>query len=95
MERFHSQVRTRWITDKSLAETVDEVSRLPRDSAVFFVSMLRDGSDNQFHRRCRARSRSRFESAVYGVSSQFLDAGAVGGAMFDSAQTGGVPQSWC
>ena len=89
MERFHSQVRTRWITDKSLAETVDEVSRLPRDSAVFFVSMLRDGVGQSISSVDAVRDLARVSKApVYGVSSQFLDAGAVGGAMFDFGANG-------
>jgi two-component system sensor kinase FixL len=89
MERFHSQVRTRWITDKSLAETVDEVSRLPRDSAVFFVSMLRDGIGQSISSVDAVRDLARVSKApVYGVSSQFLDAGAVGGAMFDFGANG-------
>jgi len=89
MERFHSQVRTRWITDKSLAETVDEVSRLPRDSAVFFVSMLRDGFGQSISSVDAVRDLARVSKApVYGVSSQFLDAGAVGGAMFDFGANG-------
>ena len=89
MERFHSKFRTRWITDKPLAETVDEVSRLPRDSAVFFVSMLRDGIGDSISSVDAVRDLARVSKApVYGVSSQFLDAGAVGGAMFDFGANG-------
>jgi PAS domain S-box-containing protein len=84
MERFHSQVGARWITDKSLAETADEISRLPRESAVLFISMLRDGIGQSVSSVDAVRDLARASKApVYGVSSQFLDAGAVGGAMFD------------
>ena len=89
MERFHSKFRTRWTTDKPLAETLDEVSRLPRDSAVFFVSMLRDGTGHSVSSVDAVRDLARVSKApVYGVSSQFLDAGAVGGAMFDFGENG-------
>jgi PAS domain S-box-containing protein len=89
MERFQSRVRARWITDKSLAETVDEVSRVPRESAVLFVSMLRDGAGHSISSVDAVRDLARMSKApVYGVSSQFLDAGVVGGAMFDFGENG-------
>jgi two-component system sensor kinase FixL len=89
MERFRSRVRTRWITDKSLAETIDEVSRVPRKSAVLFVSMLRDGAGKSTSSVDAVRDLARVSKApVYGVSSQFLEAGVVGGAMFDFGLNG-------
>ena len=89
MERFHSRVPTRWITDKSLEETTEEVGRLPRDSAVFFVSMLRDGIGHSISSVDAVRDLARVSKApIYGVSSLFLDAGAVGGAMFDFGANG-------
>jgi two-component system, LuxR family, sensor kinase FixL len=89
MERFHSRVRARWISDKSLSETVDEVSRVPRESAVLFVSMLRDGAGQSTSSVDAVRDLARASKApVYGVSSQFLDAGVVGGAMFDFGLNG-------
>jgi two-component system, LuxR family, sensor kinase FixL len=89
MERFRSRVRARWITDKSLAETIDEVSRVPRESAVLFVSMLRDGAGQSTSSVDVVRDLVRVSKApVYGVSSQFLEAGVVGGAMFDFGLNG-------
>jgi two-component system, LuxR family, sensor kinase FixL len=89
MERFRSRVRARWITDKPLAETIDEVSRLPRQSAVLFVSMLRDGAGQSTSSVDAVRDLARVSKApVYGVSSQFLEAGVVGGAMFDFGLNG-------
>ncbi len=89
MERFRSRVRARWITDKSLAETIDEVSRVPRKSAVLFVSMLRDGAGQSTSSVDAVRDLARVSKApVYGVSSQFLEAGVVGGAMFDFGLNG-------
>jgi PAS domain S-box-containing protein len=89
MERFHSRVRARWITDKSLTDTVDEVGRVSRESAVLFVSMLRDGAGQSTSSVDVVRDLARASKApVYGVSSQFLEAGAVGGAMFDFGLNG-------
>jgi two-component system, LuxR family, sensor kinase FixL len=89
IERFHSRVRARWITDKSLADTVDEVSRVPRASAVLFVSMLRDGTGQSTSSVDAVRDlASASKAPVYGVSSQFLDAGVVGGSMFDFGLNG-------
>jgi two-component system, LuxR family, sensor kinase FixL len=84
MERSHARVRVRWIADKSLGDTVDEISRVPRASAVLFISMLRDGVGQSTSSVDVVRDLARASKApVYGVSSQFLDAGVVGGAMFD------------
>jgi PAS domain S-box-containing protein len=89
MERFQSRVRARWITDKSLTETVDEVSRVPRGSAVLFVSMRRDGAGQSTSSVDVVRDLARVsKAAVYGMSSQFLDAGVVGGAMVDFGLNG-------
>src|SRR5258708_36714190 len=88
MGRFHSQVRTRWITDKSLAETVDEVSRLPRDSAVFFVSMLRDRIGQSISSVHAVRDLSGVSKPpVYGVASAFTDEGPIAGPPVHSAAT--------
>jgi two-component system, LuxR family, sensor kinase FixL len=89
MERFQSKVRTRWITGKSLRETADEVSRIPGESAVLFISMLRDGTGQSTSSVDVVRDLARVSKApVYGVSSQFLEAGVVGGAMFDFGLNG-------
>ena len=89
MEGFHSRVRARWITDKSLAETVIEVGQVPKESAVLFISMLRDGAGQSTSSVDVVRDLVRASKApVYGVSSQFLDKGVVGGAMFDFGLNG-------
>jgi PAS domain S-box-containing protein len=90
MEQWHSKVGVRWISDKSLTETVDEVGRVPKTSAVFFISMLRDGAGQSTSSVDVVRDLVRRAKApVYGLSSQFLDTGVVGGAMFDFGQNGG------
>ncbi|MBV9875045.1 MAG: hypothetical protein JO025_09990, partial [Verrucomicrobia bacterium] len=89
MEQLHSKVGIRWISDKSLTETVDEVTLVPKTSAVFFISMLRDGAGQSTSSVDVVRDLVRTAKApVYGLSSQFLDTGVVGGAMFDFGQNG-------
>ena len=89
MERMHSKVSARWISDKSLAETIDEISRVPKTSAILFVSMLRDGAGQSTSSVDVVRDLARVSKApIYGLSSQFLDAGVVGGAMFDFGLNG-------
>lgn len=76
----------RWISNESLAETIDKVSRVPKESAVLFISILRDEAGRSTSSVDVVRDPVRVSKApVYGVSSQFLDAGVVGGATFDFA----------
>jgi PAS domain S-box-containing protein len=89
MERMHPRVSARWISEKSLAETMDEISRAPKTSAILFVSMLRDGAGQSTSSVDAVRDLVRVSKApVYGLSSQFLDSGVVGGAMFDFGLNG-------
>jgi PAS domain S-box-containing protein len=89
MERMHLRVSSRWISEKSLAETMDEISRVPKTSAILFVSMLRDGAGQSTSSVDAVRDLVRVSKApVYGLSSQFLDSGVVGGSMFDFGLNG-------
>jgi PAS domain S-box-containing protein len=89
MERIHPKASARWISDKSLAATMDEVSRVPKTSAVLFVSMLRDGAGQSTSSVDVVRDLARVSKApIYGLSTQFLDSGVVGGAMFDFGLNG-------
>jgi PAS domain S-box-containing protein len=86
LEQWHSKVSARWIMGKSLTETTDEVSRVPKTSAVL---LLRDGAGQSSSSVDVARDLVRVAKApVYGLSSRFLDAGIVGGVMFDFGQNG-------
>jgi PAS domain S-box-containing protein len=89
LERGYSHVHVRWIAGKSLAETVEEVSRVPTASAVLFLSMLRDGEGHSTSSVDVVRDLAHVSKApIYGASSQFLEAGVVGGAMFDFGANG-------
>jgi ABC-type uncharacterized transport system substrate-binding protein len=89
LEERYSRVPVRWISGKSLAETVEQIGQVPSASAVLFVSMLRDGEGRSTSSVDVVRDLVRVSKApVYGASSQFLDAGVVGGAMFDFGANG-------
>ena len=89
LERFADRTRFRWITDESLNQTAHELSKLPPTSAVFYVSMLRDGEGHSMTATDAVRDLCRVSKApVYGFTSHFLDAGAVGGAVFDFGVNG-------
>ena len=88
-ETRYSKVRVRWIESRSLAETVDEVSRVPRESAVLLIAMSRDGAGRSTSSLDVARDLERVSKApIYGVSSNFLEAGVVGGSMIDFGANG-------
>ena len=88
-EGRYSKVRVRWIEGRSLAETLDEVSRVPRASAVLLIAMSRDGAGRSTSSLDVARDLERVSKApVYGVSSNFLEAGVVGGSMIDFGANG-------
>ncbi len=88
-ERRYSKVRVRWIEGRSLAETVDEVGRVPRESAVLLIAMSSDGAGRSTSSLDVARDLERVSQApIYGVSSNFLEAGVVGGSMIDFGANG-------
>src|SRR4029077_4643287 len=89
LERFVDRTRFRWITDKSLKQTANELSKLPPSAAVFYISMLRDGDGHSMTATDAVRDLCRVSKApVYGLTSHFLDAGTVGGAVFDFGVNG-------
>jgi PAS domain S-box-containing protein len=68
---------------------MDEIARVPKTSAVLFVSMLRDGAGQSTSSVDSVRDLARVSKApIYGLSSQFLDSGVVGRAMFDFGLNG-------
>ena len=44
LERFATRVRTRWLDKLPLEAVLDEVAKLPPDSVVLYIPMLRDGA---------------------------------------------------
>ena len=89
LERFATDVRVRWLDKLPLLAMLDEVARLPLDSVVLYIPMLRDGA---------GQSVSPFEVArqlveasrvpVYGLARPQLEQGIIGGALVDFSEIG-------
>ena len=89
LERFADRTRFRWITDESLKQITTELSNLPPSAAVFYISMLRDADGHSMTATEAVRDLCRASKApVYGLTAHFLEAGTVGGAVFDFGANG-------
>ena len=87
--RFGDRTRFRWLADESLSQTAHELAKLPPSSAVFYISMLRDGEGHSMTATDAVRDLCRVSKApVYGFTAHFLEAGTVGGAVFDFGVNG-------
>jgi C4-dicarboxylate-specific signal transduction histidine kinase/ABC-type uncharacterized transport system substrate-binding protein len=90
LERFATRVRTRWLDKLPLQAVLDEVARLPLDSVVLYIPMLRDGSGQSvspFDVSRQLADASRVP--VYGLSRPELENGLIGGALLDFSKIGG------
>ena len=89
LEHFATRVRTRWLDKLSLPAVLDEVARLPLDSAVLYVPMRRDGEGNSVSPFAVARQLAEVSRVpVYGLSRSELDDGIIGGALLDFSDMG-------
>ena len=89
LERFATRVRTRWLDKLPLPAVLEEVARLPLDSVVLYIPMLRDGggqSVSPFEVARQVAEASRVP--VYGLTLPQLEQGLVGGAMLDFSKIG-------
>jgi PAS domain S-box-containing protein len=86
---FATRVRTRWLDKLPLQAMLDEVARLPLDSVVLYIPMLRDGigeSVSPFEVARQLAEASRVP--VYGLSRPQLEQGIIGGALLDFSAIG-------
>jgi PAS domain S-box-containing protein len=89
VERHEPPLRVRLLGSKPLAAIEDEVRSLPRDSAVLFVSMVRDAEGRSFVATDYVRRLSAASPVpVYGLTANHLQNGALGGAITDFAAIG-------
>jgi PAS domain S-box-containing protein len=89
LERFASQVRTRWLDKLPLQAVLDEVSRLPLDSVVLYIPMQRDGAGQSVSPFEVARQLAEASRVpVYGLSLPQLQQGIIGGALLDFSEIG-------
>jgi signal transduction histidine kinase len=89
LERFATHVRVRWLDKLRLPAVMDEVARLPLDSVVLYIPMLRDGagqSVSPFKVAWQLAEASRVP--VYGLSRPQLEQGIIGGALVDFSEIG-------
>jgi PAS domain S-box-containing protein len=89
LERFASQVRVRWLDKLPLQAVLDEVARLPLDSVVLYIPMLRDGAGQSVSPFEVARQLAEASRVpVYGLSGPELEQGLIGGALLDFSAVG-------
>ena len=89
LEQFATRIRTRWLDKLSLPAVLNEVARLPLDSAVLYVPMRRDGEGNSVSPFEVARQLAEVSRVpVYGLSRSELDEGIIGGALLDFSDMG-------
>jgi PAS domain S-box-containing protein len=89
LEHFAPRVRTRWLDQLPLPAVLDEVARLPLDSVVFYVPMLRDGAGKSVSPFEVARQLAEASRVpVYGLSGPQLEQGIIGGALLDFSEIG-------
>ncbi|MBV9488929.1 MAG: PAS domain-containing protein [Verrucomicrobia bacterium] len=87
--RYAPRVRTRWLDQLPLRAVLEEVARLPRDSVVLFVSMLRDGAGESVLPYEVARQLAKASRVpVYGLAGPLLEQGILGGALLDFTEVG-------
>src|SRR5258708_6035364 len=89
LEHFAPRVRTRWLDQLPLPAVLDEVARLPLDSVVLYVPMLRDGAGKSVSPFEVARQLAEASRVpVYGLSEPQLEQGIIGGALLDFSEIG-------
>jgi PAS domain S-box-containing protein len=75
--------RITYITDLSLNETLEQVSKLPRDGIVLYLNMFRDGAGEHFDPYEVARRVSeRANVPVFGHFDPFIGHGLIGGKVY-------------
>ena len=90
LERFATRVRTRWLDKLPLQTVLDVVARLPLNSVVLYIPMLRDGAGQSVSPYQVAQQLAEASRVpVYGLSRPELDQGIIGGALLDFSEIGG------
>ena len=89
LERFATRVRSRWLDKLPLEAVLDEVAKLPPDSVVLYIPMLRDGAGKSVSPFEVARQLAQASRVpVYGLSESQLEEGIIGGALLDFSKIG-------
>ena len=89
LERFATRVRTRWLDKLPLEAVLGVVAKLPPDSVVLYIPMLRDGTGKSVSPFEVARQLAQSSRVpVYGLSEPQLEEGIIGGALLDFSKIG-------
>ncbi len=86
---FSARVGTRWLDKLPLSAVLEEVARLPLDSVVLYIPMLRDGAGNSVSPFQVARQLADASKVpIYALSGPQIEQGIIGGALLDFSQIG-------
>ncbi|HOC01648.1 MAG TPA: ATP-binding protein [Verrucomicrobiota bacterium] len=84
-----SQVEFLWLTNRSIAQLRDELSRLPDHSIVFYGAMFRDNAGNAFTPQVALDQFAPASRApIYGYYDTYLGHGIVGGSIITFSTIG-------
>jgi len=84
LDGYKGRLSLRIVAKRPLQEVVEDVSRLPKDDIVLFISMLRDGEGRAYSNPEVAQALSRASGApIYGLTDTLLGTGVVGGGLID------------
>ena len=84
LNSFSNRIKWRAVAGRSLAETIDEVRRVPRENIVLELTVIRDGKGRALSNPEVARQLVPVSQApVYGITGTVLGTGVVGGALVD------------
>jgi PAS domain S-box-containing protein len=79
---FADRVSFTWLTNLSLADLRGELSRLPNDTVVHYLTMFQDAAGGSFTpRQALALFASASRAPIYGLYDTYLGNGIVGGSM--------------
>jgi two-component system, LuxR family, sensor kinase FixL len=84
LDGYRERVRYRFIGTGPIGETLSTIHKLSPKSIVLYISILRDGLGNSFvPMEIAGRVVQESNVAVYGLASNQLEQGIVGGSLFD------------
>jgi len=86
---FEKRVSFTYVSNVPLKELLAQLSQLPKQSIVLFISFFRDGAGESFvPQEVVERVSSASSVPVYGFTDQFLGRGIVGGSLYSFAALG-------
>jgi len=87
--KFENKLNIQFVTDFVTSEMLEKVAKLPNDSAIFFLSVLRDANDEYFVSRDLMHVVSeRANVPTFGIGDTYLGHGIVGGSLLSAENQG-------